>query len=85
MPVKGSTAIQIQFPKDTSEITVEFLVAKIEITLCLLGIDFLYNFDSFLNPRKNKPLCGKNGKRLQLSPSQRSDKNMFLIAAEDDG
>ena len=43
MPVKNSTAIQIQLQKFTPEITVEFLVTKIEITPCLLGMEFLYN------------------------------------------
>ena len=53
MPVKGSTAIQVQLQKFTPEITVEFPVTKIEIAPCLLGIEFLYNFDCILNLRKN--------------------------------
>ena len=83
MSVKGSTAIQIQLQKLKSEITVEFLVTKIEITPCLLGMEFLYNFDCILNLRRNELFCGTIGKTLQLSPSQRSNKDLFLIAAED--
>ena len=41
MPVKGSTAIHVQLQKFTPEITIEFLVNKIEITPCLLGMKFL--------------------------------------------
>ena len=71
MSVTGSTAIQIQLQKFKPEITVEFLVTKIEITPCLLGMEFLYNFDCILNIRKNELFCGIIGKTLQLSPSQR--------------
>ena len=60
-----------------------FLVTKIEITPCLLGMEFLYNFDCILNLRKNELFCGTIVKTLQLSPSQRSNKNLFLIADED--
>ena len=81
-PVKGSTAIQVQLQKFIPEITVEFLVSKIEITPCLLGMEFLYKFDYILNLRKNELLCGTIWKTLQLSPSQRSNKKLFLIAAE---
>ena len=45
--------------------------------------NLLYNFDCISNPRKNKLFCRKIGKSLQLSPSQRSNRNLFLIAAED--
>ena len=83
MPIMGSTDIQIQLQKFTCEITVKFLVTRTEITPCLLGIEFLYNFDCILNLRKNELFCGANGKTLQLAPSQRSNKNLFLIAAED--
>ena len=83
MPVQGSTAIPDQLQKVTSEITVEFLVTKIEITSCFLGMQFLYNFDCILNSRKNELICGKFGKKLKLSPSKRSSKNLFLIDAED--
>ena len=83
MPVKGSTAIQVQLQKFSPEITAEFLVTKIEITPCLLGTEFLYKFDCNLNLRKNKVFCGTIGKTLQLSPSQQRNKNLFLIAAED--
>ena len=58
-------------------------MTRIEITLCLLGMEFLYNFDCILNLRKNELFCGAIGKTLQLSPSPRSNKNLFLIAAED--
>ena len=54
MPVKGSTAIQVRLQKFTPEITVEFIVTKIEITPCLLGMEFLYKFDCILNLRKNE-------------------------------
>ena len=83
MPVKGLTGIQVQFQKFTSEISVDFLVTKIEITPCLLGMEFLHNFDCILITRKNEPLCWKIGKTLRSSPSQQTNKNRFLIAAED--
>ena len=83
-PVNGSTAVQVQLQKFTPEITVEFLVVKFEITPYLLGMEFLYNFECILNLRKNEPFCGTIGKKLQLFTSQRSNKNLFLIAAEDD-
>ena len=83
MPIMGSTDIQVQLQKFTGEITVKFLVTRIEITPCLLGMEFLYNFDCILNPRKNELFYGAIGKTLQLAPSQQSNKNLFLIAAED--
>ena len=46
-PVKGSTTIQVQLQKFTLEITVEFLVTKIEITPCLLGMEFLIILTEF--------------------------------------
>ena len=42
-------------------------MTKIEITPCLLGMEFLYNFDCILNLRKNELFCGTVGKTLQLS------------------
>ena len=48
-----------------------------------MGMEFLYKFDRFLNPRENELFCGTIGKTLQFSPSQRSNKYLFLIAAED--
>ena len=60
MPVMGSADIQVQLQKFKCEITVEFLVTRIEITPCLLGME--YNFNCILNPRKNKLFCGKLGK-----------------------
>ena len=51
MPVKRSTAIQVQLKNFTSEITVEFLATKNEITHCVMGMEFLYNFDCILNTR----------------------------------
>ena len=42
MPVMGSTDIQIQLQKFKCEMAVEFLVTRIEITPCLLGMEFLY-------------------------------------------
>ena len=83
MPVKESKSIQVQRQIFASEITVKFLVKKIEITSCLLGMKFLYNFDCTVNLRKKQLFCGTVGKTLQLSPSQRSKKNLFLIASED--
>ena len=58
-------------------------MTRIEITPCILGMEFLYNFDCISILRKNLLFCGAIGKTLQLSPSQRSKKNLFLIAAED--
>ena len=46
-------------------------------------MEFLYNFDCILNLRKEELFCRAIGKTLQLSPSQRSNKNLFLIVAED--
>ena len=66
MPVKGSTAIQVQLQKITPEITVEFLVTKIEITPCLLGMEFSYNFDSILNFTKNELFAGQVGKHYNF-------------------
>ena len=54
MPIMVSADIQVQLQKITGEITVKFLVTRIEITPCLLGMDFLYNFDCILNLRKNE-------------------------------
>ena len=82
MPIIGSADIHVQLQKFTCEITVKFLVTRIEITSCLLGMEFLYNFDCILNLRKNEFFCGAIGKTLKLSPSQRSNKHLFLIAAE---
>ena len=45
-------------------------------------MEFLYHFDCILNPRKNELYCGTIGKKLQLSPSQRSNKKLFLNAAQ---
>ena len=81
MPIMGSADIQIQLQKFTCEIAVKFPVTRIEITPCLLGMELLYKFDCILNLRKNELFCGAIGKTLQLSPSQRSNKNLFLIAA----
>ena len=83
MPIMWSADIQVQLQKFTCEITVKFLVTRIKLTPCLLGMEFLYNFDCILNLRKNELFCGAIGKTLQLSPSQQSNKNLFLIAAED--
>ena len=62
MPIMGSADIQIQLKKFTCEITVKFLVTRIEITPCLLGMEFLYNFDCILNLRKNELFAGHLGK-----------------------
>ena len=62
MPIMGSADIQVQLQKFTCETTVKFLVTRIEITPCLLGVEFLYNFDCILNLRKNEFFCGQLGK-----------------------
>ena len=59
MPVMVSADIQVQLQNFTCEITVEFLVTRIEIPPCLLGMEFLYNFNCILSPRKNDLFCGK--------------------------
>ena len=46
-------------------------------------MEYLFIFDCILNPIKNELLCRKIGKRLRLSPSQRKNKNLFSIVAED--
>ena len=61
MPVKRSTANQVQLQKFTTEITVEFLLTKIEITPCFLVRDFLYSFD-MLYLRKTNSFAEKLGK-----------------------
>ena len=43
LSVKGPIAIRVQLQKFATEITVQFLLTKIDITPCLLGIEFLYN------------------------------------------
>ena len=83
MHIMGSADIQVQLQKFTCEITVKHLMTRIDITPCLLGVEFLYNFDCILNLIKNEIFCKAIGKTLQLSPSQRNNKNLFLIAAED--
>ena len=83
MPIMGSADIQVQLQKITCEITVEFSMSRIEITPCLLGLEFLYNFECILNLIKNELFCGAIGNILQLSPSQRINKNLLLIAADD--
>ena len=82
MHIMGLADIQVQLQKITCVITVKFRVTRIEITPCLLGMEFWYSFDCILNLGKNEILRGI-GKTLQLCPSQRSNKNVFLIAAED--
>ena len=83
MPIMGSADVQVQLQKFTCEITVKFLVTRIEITSCLLGMECLYNFDCIFNLRKNELFGGTIGKTLKLSPSQQINKNLFLITAED--
>ena len=46
-------------------------------------MDFLYNFDCILNTRKNCLLCLNIGETLKSSSLQRSNKNLFFVAAED--
>ena len=41
LSVKGPIAIRVQPQKFATEITVQFLLTKIDITPCLLGIEFL--------------------------------------------
>ena len=42
-------------------------------------MEFIYNLYCIL---KNEDFCGKIGKKLQLSQSQRINKNLFLTVAE---
>ena len=83
MPIMGSADIQVQLQIFTCEVAVKLLVTRIEIAPCLLGMEFLYNFDCILNPRKNELFCGTIGKILKLSPSQQNIQNLFLITAQD--
>ena len=69
MPVMGSADIQVQLQKFTCEITVKFLVTRIQITPCLLGMEFLYNFDYILNLRKNELFVGQLGKHYKCPHS----------------
>ena len=59
MPVMGSADIQVPLQTFTCEITVEFLVTRIEITPCLLRLELLYNFDWISNPRKKRTVLRK--------------------------
>ena len=59
MPVMGSADSQVQIQKFTCEKTVEFPVTRIEITPCLLGMEFLQNVDCISHPRRNELFCGK--------------------------
>ena len=77
MSIMGSADFQVQLQKFTCEITVKFLVTRIERTPCLLGMEFLYNFDCILNLRKNELFCAAIGKTIQVSPTQRSKKICF--------
>ena len=45
-------------------------------------MEFLYSFECILNIRKNELFCVTIVKTLQLSPLQRNNKDLFLIAAE---
>ena len=83
MPIMGSADIRVQVQNFTCEITVKFLLTRIEITPCLLGMEFLYNFDCILNLRNNELFCGAIGENITIVPYQRSNKNLFLISAED--
>ena len=60
IPVEGPTAIQTQLQELTSEITVEFLVTKNEITPCSLSMEFLYKFNSNLYTRRKRTLLRGN-------------------------
>ena len=68
MPIMGSADIQVQPKKLTCEITVKFLVTRIEITPCLLGMEFLYNFDFILNLRKNELFFRGNWENITIVP-----------------
>ena len=59
MPVKGSTANDVQLQTFISEKKVEFLVIKIEITPFFLGIEFLYNLNYILTPGKTNSFAAK--------------------------
>ena len=66
MPVMRSTANQVQLQKFTSEITVEFLLTKIEITPCFLGRDFLYSFDMLYLRKTNS--FAENWENIAIVP-----------------
>ena len=68
VPVKKSTAIQVQLQKLTSEITLEFLVTENEITPCFLGNEVLYNFDCIFNTRKKPTFLRVNWEKHYNSP-----------------
>ena len=68
MPIMGSADFQVQLQKFTCEITVKFLVTRIEITPCLLGMEFLYNFDCILNLRKNELFWRGNWEKITIVP-----------------
>ena len=58
-------------------------MTKIEIKPCFLGMNSYKILTVFSTSEKNELFCGKTGKASQLSPSQRCNKHLFLIAAED--
>ena len=68
MPIMGSADIQVQLQKYKCEKTVIFLVTRIEITPCFLGMEFLYNFDCILNLRKNELFLRGNWENITLVP-----------------
>ena len=67
MPIMGTADIQVQLQKFTCEITVKFLVTRIEITPCSLGMEFLYNFDYFKSQKERTFLLG-NWENITIVP-----------------
>ena len=67
-PIMGSADIQVQLQKFTCDIKVKFLVTRIEITPCLLGMEFLYNFDCILNLRKKRTFLRGNWENITIVP-----------------
>ena len=68
IPIMGSTDIQVQLQKFTCEITVKFLVTRIEITPCLLGMEILYNFDCILILRKKQTFVRGDWENITIGP-----------------
>ena len=79
MPVKGSTAIRLQLQKLTYEIIVKFLVTKIDVKPCLLGMVFSYIFDCILKSRKFELIFAIIGKNSQFFLPQQSIKISFQL------
>ena len=53
------------------------------MTPCLLGMEFLYNFDCILNPEKTNCSVEKLGKLNSCPHHNEVTETCFLVAAED--